>query len=810
MAKNLTIRGTLVLILLICFSAAFAQTENKVMIKGRVIDSLQKQVAWATIQLLKKDSVVTTGAADESGHFQLSTKNTEITAIRITSASYQPFTKLIIVDEVNQLGFDLGALILSKNNGELNGVTVTASRQLITREIDKLVYSTEADPESKFSSVLEIMRKVPFLAVDGQENLTMKGSSSYRILINGKPSGMVDNDPKSFLRSLPASSIQSIEVYTTPPAKYDAEGLGGVINIVTTKRVGEGYKGNINLNGAYPNGGPGAGLSFTATHKKFGVELFGGSNLSYNPSVDGTTYRVTTGTNPSTLNVTENTRRNGHGRYIGTQFSYDIDSLQLLTAQLNFNGSLNKSKYGRFSQLLSEDETQQFRQSTDSKGNGNGFDGGLNYQLGFKKDKARLLTVSYRYMQYKTRSNVGNQFYDTLNYALPDFNQINNTDFIEQTGQVDYVQNIKKVKMEAGIKAIFRSNNSHFNTFEFDPTLEQFIADADRQNEFKNKQSILSAYNTYSFALKTWGFKFGARLEQTYTDIDFSSTKTTVKNNYFNLVPSIVINKNNKNGSYFNIGYNQRLKRPGINRLNPFVDRSDPNFIESGNPDLQPSLMHSFDLGYGINKKQSVNLGLMYAFANNLDLKTSRYDSVSKITYTTFENSGKIDAVMLNANFNLAITKLLRTVINGSVSHFWIESAVDVRDIKTQRTLYNASVSNTYTFKKDWLATASVNLYSDNLAPAQIQGTVNGYVATNFSVSKSLFNKKLALSAYVNNPFTQYRNNRTEITSYNFTEINTNREYFRRFGMSINYKFGKLKDDVKKSRRGINNNDVSN
>ncbi len=797
------------LILLICFSTAFAQDTNPVIIKGKLVDSLQQPVAWATIKLMKKDSVIATGAANEQGIFQLTTKKA-ITAVEITSTAYTPFTKAISIDKEQGTAIDLGTITLSKNSGELKGVMVTASRPLITREIDKLVYSTETDPESKFSSVLEIMRKVPFLAVDGQENLTMKGSSSYRILINGKPSGMVDNDPKSFLRSLPASSIQSIEVYTTPPAKYDAEGLGGVINIVTTKRVGEGYKGNINLNGAYPNGGPGAGLSFTATHKKFGVELFGGSNLYYNPSFEGTTYRATTGTNPSTLNVTENTQRNGHGRYIGTQFSYDIDSLQLLTTQLNFNGSDNKSNYGRLSQLLSEDETQQFRQQTDSKGNGNGFDGGLNYQLGFKKDKARLLTVSYRYMQYKSGSNVQNMFYDTLNYSLPDFNQNNHTAFIEQTGQVDYVQSIKKVKMEAGVKAIFRENNSRFNTLEFDPVLEQFIADGDRQNEFENKQSILSAYNTYSFALKTWSFKFGARLEQTYTDVDFSSTQTKIKNNYFNLVPSIVINKNNKNGSYFNIGYNQRLKRPGINRLNPFVDRSDPNFIESGNPDLQPSLMHSFDLGYGINKKQSVNIGLTYAFADNLDLKTSRYDSMSQITYTTFENSGKIDALMLNANFNLAITKSLRTVINGSISHFWIESAVDVRDIKTQRTLYNAAVSNTYTFKKDWLATVSINLYSNNLAPAQIQGMVNGYVATNFSVSKNLLNKKLSLSAYVNNPFTQYRKNRTEITSYNFIEINTNRDYFRRFGVSINYKFGKLKDDIKKNRRGINNNDVSN
>lgn len=104
------------------------------------------------------------------------------------------------------------------------------------------------------------MKKVPYLSVDGQENLTLKGNSSYRILINGKPSGIVDQDPKNFLKTLPASTIQSIEVYTTPPAKYDAEGLGGVINIVTTKKIGEGYKGTVNISEGFPSGGPSGGF----------------------------------------------------------------------------------------------------------------------------------------------------------------------------------------------------------------------------------------------------------------------------------------------------------------------------------------------------------------------------------------------------------------------------------------------------------------------------------------------------------------------------------------------------------------------
>ncbi len=797
---------------ILCFafvpSALKAQNSDSVLIRGRVADSLLQPIAWATVTLFKNDSLISTRTADEQGLFAFTIEKASVTVVSVTSTSYNNTNRSIDWAKEKNAVLDLGAILLSNKGTELQGVTVTASKPLIKRETDKLVYNTDADPESKFQNVLEIMRKVPYLSVDGQDNLTLKGNSSYRILINGKPSGLVDNDPKSFLKSLPASTIQSIEVYTTPPSKYDAEGLGGVINIVTNKRVGEGYKGSININGSTPAGGLGTGFSFTATHKKLGIELYGGGNLSYNPSVTNTTSRTTPNTR---LEVSGDNKGNSNGRYIGSQFSYELDSLQLLTAQLNFNGFYRKGDNNRYSLLHQQNEIQeQFRQYVNSRGNNNGFDGGLNYQLGFKKHKSKLLTVSYRYMQYKTYSTMYNRFFDEINYPAIDFNQYNNTDYIEHTGQVDYLQNIKKVKMEAGVKTIFRNNSSSFSTAPYDDVIDQLLNNTAQQDAFENRQSILSAYNTYSFALKSWGFKAGARMEQTFNYIVFSSTSTPINNHYFNLVPSIVINKNNKKGSYLNLGYNQRLKRPGINRLNPFVNRTNPNFIEYGNPNLKASLMHSLDLGYGINKKQAVNIGLTYAFSNNLDLKTSRYNTVSKITYTTYENSGKIDVLILNANFNIAITKALRTVMNGNVANFWIQTFTDNDKIKTQQILFTVSSSNTYTFDNDWLAGASVYLYGKNLAPAQVQGTVNGYVATNFSLSKNLLNKKLFLSAYINNPFTKYRNIRTEITSYNFTEINNSQEYFRRFGFSINYKFGRLKEDIKKNKRGINNNDISN
>ena len=784
----------------------FAQATDSLWIKGQVTDSLQQPVAWATVTLTKGDSVIFTLPADANGSFLFTAKRSTGTALKITSAAYLPFTASIHWAQALTDTLHMGRLTLQQGGKALQNVTVTATKPLIKKEIDKLVYNTEVDPESKFSSVLDIMKKVPYLSVDGQENLTLKGNSSYRILINGKPSGIVDNDPKNFLKTLPASTIQSIEVYTTPPAKYDAEGLGGIINIVTTKKIGAGYKGSINISENFPSGGPSGGFSFTATHKKLGVELYGGSNFSKSLLVANTTNRVTGGDQPTNLNVSGTNSGRNSGRYIGTQFSYEPDSLQLFTLQFNLNGFNGRNNSSRFS-VLHQDALllQQFTQTNSSTVNNNGLDGGLNYQLGFRNDKSRLLTISYRYMQYRTNSTVYSHFIDTIDYPAADFDQNNNTGTTEHTGQVDYIQNIKKIKMEAGVKAIFRDNKSYFNTLQYDAAI-----DPQQEDAFINHQSILSAYNTYSFSLKSWSFKAGARLEETHNNIDFAATQTKVNNHYFNLVPSLAINKSYNSGTYISFGYNQRLKRPGINRLNPFVNRSDPNFITYGNPDLQPSLIHNFDLGYGSNKKQSINLGLSYAFSNNLDLRTSRYDTASKITFTTYDNSGKIAALVFNGNFNFTIIKALRTVINGNVANFWVQSFVDGRVVKAQHLLYTATLSNSYSFPGDWVAGASLYIYGKNLAPAQIQGTVNGYVASNFSLSKNLLKNKLSLSAYINNPFTKFRNSRTEITSYNFTETSGSQEYFRKAGISINYRFGKLKQDIKKNKRSISNNDVSN
>ncbi|MBO9620038.1 MAG: hypothetical protein J7539_13500, partial [Niabella sp.] len=482
--------------LVVCCSfyaaALFAQTNDSLWIKGQIVDSLQHPAAWATVSLTKGDTVLFTTPATVAGAFSFVAKRRQGASLTVTSTSSLPFTILIPWARATSGTLDMGQLQLQQGGKTLQGITVTATKPLIKKEIDKLVYNTEVDPESKFSSVLDIMKKVPYLSVDGQENLTLKGNSSYRILINGKPSGIVDQDPKNFLKSLPASTIQSIEVYTTPPAKYDAEGLSGVINIVTTKKVGEGYKGTVNISEGFPSGGPSGGFSFTATHKKLGVELYGGGNFAESAPTTNTTNRTTSGSQPTNLNVAGTNKGNNNGRYLGTQFSYEPDSLQLFTVQFNLNG-FNGKNNSYHSSILDQGTTvlQRFTLTGNSKFNNNGLDAGLNYQLGFRNDKSRLFTVSYRYMQYKTNSAADNTFLDAINYPVPDYSQYNNTITAEHTGQVDYMQNIKKVKMEAGVKAIFRDNKSDFNTLKYDSLSDQFINDPTQQDAFVNHQAVL-------------------------------------------------------------------------------------------------------------------------------------------------------------------------------------------------------------------------------------------------------------------------------------------------------------------------------
>jgi ferric enterobactin receptor len=770
------------LALIFCCLQAKSQVTPPLIIKGVVTDSVtSKALAYATL-ILKNDKLVTlrSTSSKADGTFAFTNVKPGKFFLSVIAVGYRSKAVPVQLTD-NSAVQDLGSLTLSPATGRLKEVVVMGDKPLIRQEIDRISYDLKADPESKVNSVLEMMRKVPLLSLDADDNIQLQGNSNYKILINGKPSSMVDRSPREILRSMPASTIERVEVITTPPAKYDGEGLAGIINIITTKKTDNGYNGTINLSERFPVGGPGIGATLTGKFSKFGVAVSTGASKNSSPQTINSYSRFTQGNNPTTLLQNGTRKLSGESGYLGTELSYDLS---------NVNGGLLQG----YSLLNGLD------------GDGKGLDASLNYQLGFKKDKNRMLTFSYRYMSFSNAQYNNIDVLNEVSFTFPDYRQYNNGRSAENTFQLDYVHPVKKVNIEAGAKAIFRNNRSNFNYDVFNELAGSFQTDPLRTNNFDNTQNVFGIYNTYQFAVKNWGVKAGLRVEETVMDADFVSAGTVLKQDYLNFIPSVSLNRKFKNLSSVNFGYTSRIQRPGINQLNPFVDRSNPNVETSGNPVLKAMTANSFEVSYSSFKKLSLILASRMIFFNNVVMPQITADLVTNVTRSTFGNTGsaRMTAAYLNASY--PVTKQLKVSTNALFNYGVVKGEVNGVLLKNEGLMSRALFTANYRFNSGWQANASFNYNGRSLS---LQSRTNAFTGSSISGSKDLLKNKLSISVAANNVFTKYRNVINTAFGSNFNQETFNQTYFRNFTTSINYRFGGLKDKLKKNQRGIKNTDVS-
>lgn len=694
-------------------------------------------------------------------------------------------------------------LVQAQETKELKTVVISGTKPVVKQGADRIIYDVQADPDSKGSNLAEIMRKIPFLSVDLNENLLFRGQADFRVFINGKPSSMMDRNLKEVLRSMPASTIQKIEVITNPSSKYDAEGLAGIINIVTKNLGLEGYNGTFNFSERHPVGGPGLGSAFNYKQGKTGITAYGGASQFSRPATQITTDRSShiDGTLLEQQSSYETSNPSG---YFGTEISFEVDTLNLLTAQVNVNGSRTKDRKHQFS-VLNDGATlsQQYRMDNTNRTISKGWDASLNYQMGFSENKDRLLTFSYRYLTYQNLLNSAAQFLERLQFPTGDYAQENDGRLQEHTLQADYVYRFKGVAAEAGIKLITRQNESNF----------KYISDAHgldpaMSSGYLNDQQVWAMYNSYQFKIRRWGIKLGLRLEATQVNADFTTDGASVYQEYLNFIPNVSASTKIQEKGNLNIGFAQRIKRPGINKLNPFVDRSNPSFEISGNPNLTPSLINNVMIGYNLNTKLAVTTGLNFSWVKSLFVQASTFDPVTQITRTTFENTGKAQALDADLNLRYTFSTSWNASVNMHGTYMLLEATTQGKAISNNWTFYNMSFTSGYNFDKTWRLMASLSLKSRNMV--NLQGTTNGFVATSFGMNKDFPKHKLSFSASLNNPFSKYRNNITETVGPNFFQMDTTWDYFRNYALSVNYRFGKLKEAMKKNRRSINNDDLSN
>ena len=733
---------------------SYAQTST---IKGMVVDSLTSQgEPYVTIRVYKErksDKPLAMWVTNIDGTFAHTVNGQGNFFISFSSMGRKDIIRNV---QLSATGgeIDLGKLLIQDNAKQLKGVEVVAQKPLVKMETDKMAYDVQADNDSKASTVLDMLRKVPMVIVDGQDNITVNGQSSFKVYVDGKPSVMFSSNPSQVFKAMPASMVKSIEVITNPGAKYDAEGVGGVLNIVmnassNSKMNKNGYNGNVSLTAA----AIGLRLSsfISGQQGKFSYSANIMNNRGRVKGVETEMERIASDGSRMIYNQTGSTRM--PFTMANVSLGYEIDSVSNVSATLGITQfEMNNDGHptttftgGSYGTGFS------YGNAMTMKNVNNSYNGSLDYQRFLNRNRTSSITLSYLFTTSPARSE-NRRIYDPVSalvtIPLADLYSEAKTRGTEHTLQVDYITPLSKIQqLNTGVKYINRRSTSDSRFYDIVGSVEQY--DPAKSVNYKNLQSVLAEYAEYKVTSKNVSAKAGLRYEHTWESVDFVlGSGSDFKKNYGNLVPSASVTYNLSPTKNIGVNYGMRITRPGITYLNPYVDRSNPTIIIYGNSDLEVEKTHNINLVYNtFSRKFMANFTLGTIFANN---KIEEYSFMqSGILNRTYGNIVQSKSFNFNTFMNYSLSKNTRIMLNLNLEYADLKSA--------QLNQHNSG----------WMATAYLGLqqtlpwdlkWNVNLTGSTTRYTLQGYQTGNnmliSTLSKSLFNDKLSLSLLYLAPLT--------------------------------------------------------
>ncbi len=783
-----------------------AQEGESFFVRVCLVDSVaQEGIPYATVSAARVETpevYVKRLASGIDGDFELALDSAGAYVVTFESVGMNTVMREVRVS-IEQKRIELGDIMMSESKELLDEVSVVAQKPLVKTDLDKIIYDMESDPDSKTSTTLDMLRKVPLVTVDGEDNIQVKGSSDFKVFINGKPSKMMEKDPQQILKGMPASTIKNIELITEPGVKYDAEGIGGIINIVTTKAL-VGYSGSVNA-GASSNGEYSGGAYITSKIGKFGVS----ANLNYyRRDRIFPTISVSERENLGDVGMkyvkeryeTNDVFNMGHGNL---DLSYEFDSLNLLS--LTVGGRLGAYGGDRMNETMmmnaNKDTLSSYVMESENSGTWGGMNMSLDYQRSFAK-KDKLLTLSYQWGRRPDNSTNMTDVTNAMNYPIYTQRTRSRASGDEHTLQVDYTEPFNKIHvLEAGAKYILRINRSD-NTYErFDSVTDlwQPMRGLD-DTDLRHRQHIASGYASYALKLKKFSIRAGARVEHTNQHVTMD---TTFNVNFTNVIPSATISYRPKMGHDVRLSYNQRIRRPGIWHLNPFYDDSNPLSVRQGNPELEAPVSHSLALNYTYYaQKVSLNLSAFGGVTNNgiQSVSTLINDSV---VYTTYDNVGKIYRTGGSAYVNWMVSKAVRLYASTNVEYVDYAS-----EIATSRG-WSGSVHAGGNANLPWKL--KLGGYGGYMSPrVQMQGKNGAYYYYGLSLSRAFVKDKLNIAIKANN-FAEKRQENWSMMETEYYKSYTKQSWAAMgFGVQVSYRFGEMKEQIKKAKRGIQNDDVMN
>lgn len=784
----------------------FAQTQGGNSIVGTVINADTKApLEYATVTIFKNDdkkpfSGTTT---DNTGSFTLAEIPAGSFTLVIENIGFSTYTKKELLITKKDAIIDLKKIMLTQQKTTLQEVTVNSKTKLIENKIDKIVFNAERDVSSQGGVATDVLKKVPQVSVDADGNVQLSGSSGIRFLINGKPSSAFGSNIADVLQSIPASQIKSIEVITNPGAKYDAQGLGGIINIILKKNNTRGYNGNVSLTGGtrMQNGS----LNFNARRDNFGVNAFisGNKRLPSNSSYDN--LRETIDSNViSTLRQVSRSRFEREGGQTGAGFDWTFKKHNNFTGNFSYN-YFHFNGSGNTNQLLQPDKNSLLPAIFTLAGSSNefvykGLDASLNYKRTFEKEDQELeisLNTSHGNDITRGSNNQRLQPQDSLYYGT---NSDNDAGVNQTQAAIDYTQPLKEnIKLGFGAKASFDNVESNSDVLSYQPGSKQYMPDAYLSNGLNYRQKVYAGYAELSFpAGKLFDAKIGGRYERTEIKAYYSNAGDVNIPGYNTFVPSIFLSKKLGEKHTLKLSVSRRINRPEYDDLNPFVNTNDPKNLVTGNPYLKPELGYRYELSYvrDLGKSGSLSINLFHRINDN-DIQPyvvyySSYtvgDSVyQNVSVNTQQNIGRENNTGMNIFGDVHLNAKLNIRGNAFLFYRHIINTID-KGLTSNSYNYRFNLNASYQFTNSLVA----ELFGNFNGPRnEAQGRYPSFTSYTFAIRKQFWNKKGSIALNATNPFKEDLSQKTLLKGTNFTVTGERKIPFRSIGINFTWKFGKL------------------
>ncbi|WDF54772.1 TonB-dependent receptor domain-containing protein [Mucilaginibacter sp. KACC 22063] len=786
-------------------------------ISGTVTDSLSgKPLDYATVSLFRSGGKVPLNGVltDGKGNFKLDNIKPGNYKLAITYIGYPTKTIDPVTTTPSKPDKNVGTVLVSPSAKALKEVVVTGQAPVIETKIDKIVYNAEKDITTTGGNATDVLRKVPLVSVDLDGNVSLRGDQNVRVLINGKPSGALSTSLADVLRTIPADQIKNIEVITSPSAKYDAEGSGGIINIITKTRDVSGLNGSVSGGvGTRQNNG---NVNLNYKHNRLSLSANVGSNYSW-PQTSLVDFNSTAGSLVRTQESQSKTKR--YGTIGSVNGNYDFNEFNSINTTFRLNGGGMRNDGTSINTNSSFATSPTYNSTNYSKGTFSGFDWNAGYTHKFKK-KDEELDFAGQWSHSSVTSDYNTMYSNVAAaYLNQTPNQMGSNDGKndEYTIQADYALPIgKSIKLEAGGKSIFRRLNSNSEVFRQPGNAGPFLLNDTASYLYDYNQDVYAGYTVLSFTLpKNYSLQVGARVENTQIDGDpNNATQPSLKpfsNSYTTFIPSFILSKQITATQTLKLTYNKRIQRPSLQFLNPFINKANPDNQSEGNPNLSPEITQSIELGYTTFIKSSViNFSVYYKHTTDLieGIATNIFDPDlgRNITRTDYQNIGTNNSV--GASFFGSVNPIKILTIRGSINGYTYNPTAGLQSIQQTSNgtffQYNAFMSASLALQHG-LSIEGFGVF--NSPRRTIQGKNPSFNLFGFGVKKEVLPKKLTLGLNALSPFQKYLHLNSDIAGNGFTQSQKISYPLRSFGISVIYNFGKITYG-QQQKKTINNDDL--